>query len=116
MRRIARTQLRYCGYADGDDDVIYMVGLVVTELVTNAVEHGKGDKVRFALTCCESGALRVEVDDYSAGAPQVGRPDQDAERGRGLVLVEALTDAWGRDGTCTWCTFAPAPEESDETA
>jgi hypothetical protein len=46
----------------------------------------------------------------------VGRPDQEAERGRGLVLVEALTDAWGRDGTCIWCTFAPATEESDETA
>lgn len=114
IRRLACAQLRYCGYPDGDGDAIYTVGLVVSELVSNAIEHGRGDKVRFALTCRETGALRVEVDDYAPGVPRMRTPCRDAERGRGLVLVEALTEAWGRDGTCTWCTFAPVPRGSDE--
>jgi hypothetical protein len=106
MRKITCSQLRYCGHRDGD--AVYMVGVVVSELVTNALRHSGSDTVTFSLSCDESGGVRVEVDDHSCGRPEVRELDEDAEDGRGLVIVEALTDAWGREGSCTWCTFPAA--------
>ena len=42
--------------------------------------------------------LRVEcVDGRGAAPPRVQDPDDDAEGGRGLVLVQALADRWGSD-------------------
>ncbi|MET7298179.1 ATP-binding protein [Embleya sp. NPDC005575] len=105
MRRITRTQLRYCG--PRDVEAVHTVGLVVSELVTNAIRHGKAAMVTFSLACDASGAIRIEVDDHtlSETRPSVQPFDADAEDGRGLAIVEALTHAWGREGSCTWCTF-----------
>jgi anti-sigma regulatory factor (Ser/Thr protein kinase) len=108
MRSLTCTQLRFCG--NRDDNAVQEVGLVVSELVTNAIRHGKADTVTFVLVCEESGEIRIEVDDHSSSETQPSiRPfDAYAEDGRGLVIVEALTGAWGREGSCTWCTFPAA--------
>ncbi|WP_439676489.1 ATP-binding protein [Embleya sp. MST-111070] len=109
MRRFTRSQLRHCGHRDSD--AIHMAGVVVSALVTNAIEHAESDTVTFMLACDESGAIRIEVDDHADGRPDIRPFDEDAEDGRGLMIVQALTGAWGRDGSCTWCTIPAAGDE-----
>lgn len=73
---------------------------VVAELASNAVLHGRvpGSDYRLTLTVENRTRVRVEVTDTRGEAlPSSGRvpPPDDAESGRGLLLVEALADAWG---------------------
>src|SRR5688500_8488635 len=67
--------------------------LVVSELVANAVHHGDSE-VDLRLEV-ELGRVRIEVTDYGDGVPTVLSPGPDADRGRGLCLVEALARRWG---------------------
>jgi DNA-binding NarL/FixJ family response regulator len=79
--------------ADGDDDLLDSVTLLVSELVTNAVRHaGSEVEVLVRLTAT---AARVEVTDASAQtvAPRDAAADEDS--GRGLALVESLARRWG---------------------
>lgn len=67
--------------------------LLTTELVTNAVVHARSPvsvTVRRALD-----RLRVEVADIGGGALKLREVDQDSLGGRGLMLIEALSTAWG---------------------
>jgi anti-sigma regulatory factor (Ser/Thr protein kinase) len=68
--------------------------LVVSELVTNALVH-TGGQVRLDLTVF-NGRLRVAVADNSPRTPV--RPTNigwEATGGRGILLVEAMSAAWG---------------------
>jgi anti-sigma regulatory factor (Ser/Thr protein kinase) len=67
--------------------------LVITELVSNAVEHGSGDvTVRVGL---RADAVLVEVVDAgSASRPHV-RADAGATGGWGLRIVDAVARRWG---------------------
>lgn len=73
--------------------------LVVTELVANSLRHGRLDPDDEIVVVLErrGTTLRVEVCDYGEGfAPHtVEEPPQEATGGRGLLLVERLTAAWG---------------------
>lgn len=87
--------------------------LLVTEVATNALRHG-GPGVDMWLRQVEGGGLRVEIVDGRAEAlPQVQAPADDAEGGRGLLLVSALARDWGTDrlsaGKCVWFELGPAP-------
>ncbi|MFJ1744923.1 hypothetical protein ACIOJD_01585 [Streptomyces sp. NPDC088116] len=44
------------------------------------------------------------MDDHSPARVVVGHPGPEEEHGRGMSLVATLARAWGRRGTCTWCT------------
>ena len=44
---------------------------------------------------CSRGRLRVDVHDTSCSLPAVAEVPADAETGRGLLLVETLSDEWG---------------------
>jgi len=72
--------------------------LVVSELCSNAVRHASGAPGALALRAwAEGDNLVVEVEDDGAGFELEGRyedelPDLDAEQGRGLYVVEALSD------------------------
>jgi anti-sigma regulatory factor (Ser/Thr protein kinase) len=69
--------------------------LLVSELVTNAVVHA-GSAVDVVVGHEGIHAtLRVEVHDSSERAPRMGGFDLDALSGRGLALVEAMSDRWG---------------------
>lgn len=84
------------------------VALVVSELVTNAIVHAESRstlRLRLAPT-----ALRVEVVDHGAGAPNPRQAADDDEHGRGLLLVAAYADTWGIDpggnGKIVWAELA----------
>ncbi|MGW0535715.1 ATP-binding protein [Streptomyces sp. NPDC003032] len=73
---------------------------IVAELASNAALHGAvpGRSFRLALTLSETDTLRIEVTDARADRhpPSAARlPAADAESGRGLFLVEALSSRWG---------------------
>ena len=76
-----------------DDDWLFDAGLIVTELVTNAIRHGGGG-LELMLTMHER-SVTVSVADGSAVLPEVHQTNADADGGRGLLIVEALGDAWG---------------------
>jgi anti-sigma regulatory factor (Ser/Thr protein kinase) len=83
--------------------------LVVSELVGNAVRHGR-PPVGLLLRRTGPG-VRVEVHDEDATAPAIGAglPGESAESGRGTFLVEAVSDETGvqqipGDGKVVWAT------------
>ncbi|MEV5319603.1 SpoIIE family protein phosphatase [Streptomyces sp. NPDC052687] len=101
-RRFTNRTLRAWGIARYADAVL----LVVSELVTNALVHTDGP-VRLDLTLVGS-RLRVAVADSSPRTPV--RPTSigwEATGGRGLLLVEAMSAAWGTvpvsGGKQVWC-------------
>lgn len=103
LRRISAAKLRQRGLHGLADDA----ESVISELVTNALVHGKGDRVafRFLLT---ANVLAIEVDDGSPGRAHVNEADPYDESGRGLFIVSALSTCCGvsPDGTRTWCVLA----------
>ncbi|MFI1097060.1 ATP-binding protein [Streptomyces sp. NPDC020917] len=71
--------------------------LVLSELMTNAVRHGRvpgrGIGTRFVR---QGNGLRIEVHDCGDAKPELQSPADDSEHGRGLALVEAITGSrWG---------------------
>ena len=78
--------------------------LIVSELVTNAVTHGRPPYGRLIATRFERlpSGVRIEVHDANESKPERRDASAEAEDGRGLALVHALTDGqWGvsdRDG------------------
>ncbi|MFI9009077.1 ATP-binding protein [Actinosynnema sp. NPDC053489] len=85
-------------------DVADDAALVVTELVSNAVDHATGP-IGLTLARTESG-LRIEVADQSPARPEPRPVRVDSARGRGLIIVAALSRAWGTeptaDGKVVW--------------
>lgn len=87
-------------------EIIADLQLIVTELVTNAYEHGwLPDQIRIT-TSTEQNVIRVEVDDHSFRRPQLKPHSTTAHRGRGMQLVDTLASRWGvtdtRWGKTVW--------------
>ena len=70
------------------------VELLVSELVTNAVLHG-GSLVTLDVECESPDGISASVSDSSSTWPVARRPEPLDEGGRGLELVELISDAWG---------------------
>ncbi|MGW0783983.1 ATP-binding protein [Streptomyces sp. NPDC002913] len=104
-RRLASHRVHHWGHRYGSE-LNDSVSLVVAELAANAVTHGRvpGRDALLRLQSVGGVRVRVEVADtrgerwpVAAGAGPSGA----VEAGRGLLLVDALTEAWGvveRDG------------------
>jgi anti-sigma regulatory factor (Ser/Thr protein kinase) len=67
--------------------------LIVSELVTNAYLHGKG-QIRLILEAAQS-SVRVEVVDQGEGVAIAIRREGLGEGGQGLQLVDAISTRWG---------------------
>ena len=101
------------------------VQLVVSELVTNAIVHSKsgaaGGTVTVALCPGPSGVLVQVRDDGGPSEPRLTDVTRDtgngAERGYGLLLVDALAERWGTisspDGRITWCRVGGQQFQAD---
>lgn len=91
------------------DDTAQTAQLIVSELVTNAAiasgadlsgrepsysQRASAGIIRLSLRQFRDGLL-IEVTDSSPGSPRFVRADSDTERGRGLMLVDALCEDWG---------------------
>lgn len=79
--------------------------LLVSELVGNAVRH-TGARVFGLRMLRRRGWIRVEVRDPSRGLPCLMPVQEMDESGRGLFLLDKLSDRWGVDllprGKRTW--------------
>lgn len=102
LRRLGRAKLRHWGLGTFADSV----GLLLTELVTNALRHGEGPEVGVRLYRTGS-HIWIEVTDGSPKRPVLRAAGPNDENGRGLYLVDGIADAWGvsDDGALTWCTL-----------
>ncbi|WP_079125467.1 ATP-binding protein [Streptomyces lushanensis] len=121
VREMLRTELERLGQSALADD-----GLLVTdELFANAVQHGShdaSDTVTVRVQWSDR-TLRVEVSDASSTPPCLRDASLLDLRGRGLPLVEALSETWGVDiaphgqkGKTVWFTLCPmAPTTSHPT-
>ncbi|MEA2410550.1 MAG: hypothetical protein QOC77_1111 [Thermoleophilaceae bacterium] len=81
-----------------DTSVAFDVRLLVSELVTNSVQHaqvGAEDSIVLSVSFSDK-TVRVEVRDDGPGfEPPASPPPDDADAGWGLFLVEQLADSWG---------------------
>ncbi|MBX9421890.1 MULTISPECIES: ATP-binding protein [Streptomyces] len=95
-RRLAEERLILWGCGPGIRDT---VSLVVSELVTNAVVHTASGRVVCEIREDEE-TLRIAVRDEGGPAgPCIRDNCGEDERGRGLLIVDALCTAWGADRT-----------------
>ncbi|WP_042425905.1 SpoIIE family protein phosphatase [Streptacidiphilus anmyonensis] len=102
-RRLAARQLARWGL----DELVFVTELVVSELVTNAIRHGR-PPIRLRLI--RDSALTCEVSDSSSTAPHLRRARTMEEGGRGLMLVAQCATRWGTrhsaDGKTIWAEQA----------
>jgi anti-sigma regulatory factor (Ser/Thr protein kinase) len=86
-----------------------MIAVMVSELATNALRHAE---TSFSIRVDQArGTVRVEVSDGGEGRPAVRSPEPSEPSGRGLRIVESLSDAWGVTaasgaGKTVWFTLA----------
>jgi serine/threonine-protein kinase RsbW len=92
-----------------DPDQLDSVELMVSELATNSIRHAHAE---FELSVTNvDGEIRVEVTDCAGGEPRMRRAGPDDPTGRGLQIVNLLSDAWGVEhrantGKTVWFTVA----------
>ena len=85
------------------------VALIVSELAANAVLHAA---TPFTVTVHRTGDhFRIEVADGSSVLPQMKDHGQQAPTGRGLRIIDRLTNDWGvdltEDGKVVWVKVQP---------
>lgn len=72
--------------------------LILSELIANVAEHAH---TRVTVRIILGEAVRLEVHDGNAIIPAMVDAALDAERGRGLMIVDALATDWGIEPTAT---------------
>ena len=84
----------FCSAAELPPGVCETAALLVSELVTNAIIHGRTAATIEAHRPGDH--LRVTVHDNNPGLPPVGgQPPLSNESGRGLQIVSLLAQDWG---------------------
>ena len=101
---------------DQSREIVDAAELMTSELATNCVQHARTD---FELAIHSQGQIRVEVRDTDQGRPMLRSPMPEEPSGRGLRIVEAMSDTWGiipsSNGKTVWFTLPRQPRASSET-
>lgn len=109
VRTFVLETLRGWGLETRVDDVC----VSASELASNAVLHTPPGRIPMRVRLSLSGEIiRLEVHDRCASLPQPTRARGNDESGRGLLVVDALSDEWGVDlalysnGKSVWAEFS----------
>jgi DNA-binding NarL/FixJ family response regulator len=94
------------------DELFDVVGLLTSELVTNAILHAHSEiELNVSMT---PDTIRIDVVDHSSAMPSPRTAAEEDTSGRGLGLVEALATSWGVDerpgGKSVWFEL-PRPDK-----
>ena len=99
-RRARQAVAERCAGRPRLDDLL----LCVSEVVTNAVLHARSAPTM--TVAIDGERVRVEVVDSDPSPPVRRRRSLEASTGRGLLLLDDLTDRWGStpagDGKVVW--------------
>ncbi|WP_329616060.1 ATP-binding protein [Streptomyces brevispora] len=107
LRRVVRLHLRLWGLPD----VVEAAELCVSELVANVIRH-VGEGTPSTLEVGMNGThLRVALRDPDASVlPTLVHAESDDESGRGMALLDAVSDRWGvilgASSKLVWCDLA----------
>jgi anti-sigma regulatory factor (Ser/Thr protein kinase) len=83
-----------------EGDLLADAELLVSELTSNAILHGKGQTITLRAWLDEDRLLVEVVDDGSGFEHELRRKDFEQVGGWGLELVEDISSRWGvREGT-----------------
>jgi anti-sigma regulatory factor (Ser/Thr protein kinase) len=87
------------------------VRLVTSELVTNAVQYGRGGEISLEVSR-DASAVTIRVGDGNPEPPVPRLASAEGESGRGLLVVAAYSQEWGwkaedsgEPGKCVWATI-----------
>ncbi|MFL5827770.1 MAG: ATP-binding protein [Thermoleophilaceae bacterium] len=116
----ARRGLAELGFPEPTRETL---ALLVSELVTNAVIHaGLSDEDSVTLSVTQRpGRARVSVHDAGEGfePPPPRRQNRFTTGGRGLFIVDSLSDSWGveqdDEGCTVWCEIGVEEEAGAAT-
>ncbi|GAB7181178.1 SpoIIE family protein phosphatase [Kitasatospora sp. Ki12] len=91
---VAKAREQACSWllARGLEELVDTTELLVSELVTNALKHGRGE---IRLRLLRERGLVCEVWDDGYAQPRQRRAQETDEGGRGLQLVSLLAERWG---------------------
>jgi anti-sigma regulatory factor (Ser/Thr protein kinase) len=85
----------------------HRLALLLSELVTNAIEHGGASPDETVQVRLASSPERVRVEVFDPAPNGSAQRDEVDERtGYGLLLVDRLSDDWGREETGAGGTLA----------
>ncbi|MFG2611452.1 ATP-binding protein [Streptomyces anulatus] len=92
--------------------------LIVSELVANVVTHTRCRLARVTITRIGDDTVRIAVADTSRSVPAMASPAGDAGSGRGLLLVDTLSDRWGcrlhRSCKVVWAELSIKADEAEK--
>lgn len=110
VRSLVKDHLTELGLVDTIHDTV----LAASEVFANAVKHGSSHETDTVMVKveCTTDVLRVAITDSSCALPVRRAAASWDVSGRGLALVEAVSDRWGADlapdgsGKQVWFTLA----------
>ncbi|MER7207287.1 ATP-binding protein [Streptosporangium sp. NPDC000239] len=118
-RQYVTALLTRAGYTAAHmQDVVLLVSEVVTNAVVHTASSDPGGKVTVKIAL-DGNKIYVEViDDGSNEVPMPRAPDDLGLGGRGLWLVEALSDSWGasveQGRTSVWMCISPMKDGEED--
>jgi anti-sigma regulatory factor (Ser/Thr protein kinase) len=96
--------------------LLHDLTVVVTELVSNSVDHGPGSPIQVRLKLADDGTLRGEVEDQGTGEVAIRDMEDDPDAGLGLRIVDWLADRWAvyEGSTHVWFEMGSKTPGDDE--